>query len=83
MNGALATAALAMTAGGVLTLLSAPVHGWRPAIRLALEFWTGAGLLNLSAAPGWPALGVAAAIIAIRQLVQLGRDRASAPRGLR
>ncbi len=83
MSDVLGAAALAVTAAGLLSLLAAPVHGWYPAMRLALEFWTGASILGLSASPSWSALGVAAAVIAIRLLVQLGGARATMPVGHR
>jgi uncharacterized membrane protein len=51
------------------------VQGFHPAMRLALEFWTGAGLLHLSSSPSWSALGVVAAITGVRHLVQLAGDR--------
>ncbi|HUM11804.1 MAG TPA: DUF1622 domain-containing protein [Myxococcaceae bacterium] len=77
MTAVLDTAALAVTAAGLLALLAAPVHGWYPALRLALEFWIGAGLLRLSSSPSWSALAVAAAIISVRVMVQLGWAPAS------
>ncbi|MGZ5957825.1 MAG: DUF1622 domain-containing protein [Myxococcaceae bacterium] len=73
MNELLGAAAQAVTAAGLLTLLAAPVHGLNASLRLALEFWLAAELLRLSAQPTWSALGVAAVIVAIRQLVQIGR----------
>jgi uncharacterized membrane protein len=38
-------------------------------LRVALDFWLAAGLLNLSRATGWEALLVTALIIAVRQTV--------------
>jgi hypothetical protein len=75
--GVLAAAGLAVTAAGVFALATAPVHGWYPALRLALEFWIGAGLLHLSASSSWSALGVAAAVIGVRALVQLAGPASS------
>ncbi len=83
MNEVLGAAALAGTAAGVLSLLAVPAHGWDRAMRLALEFWTGASLLHLSASPSWSALGVTVAVIAVRQLVQLAWARARMPLGPR
>lgn len=74
MTEVLRAAALVVTAAGLLAiLLAAPAYGIRAALGLGLEFWIGAGLLRLSAQPTWSALGVAAVIVAIRQLVQIGR----------
>ena len=71
MNGVLRAAELVMTASGLLAiLLAAPVHGIRAALALGLEFWVGASLLRLSSQQGWWALGVAALVVAIRQLVE-------------
>lgn len=73
MNEVLRAAAQAVTAAGLLTLLAAPVYGLNAALRMALEFWLAAELLRLSAQPSWSALGVAAMIVGIRRLVQVGR----------
>ena len=78
MSEVLATAALVVSGAGVLSLLAVPVHGWTPAFRLALEFWIGAGLLHLASVRSWSALAIAAAIIGVRQLIQLA-GRATTP----
>jgi hypothetical protein len=78
MTGVLDAAALAVTAAGVLALLAGPAQGWHAALALALDFWIGAGLLRLSASTSWSALAVAAAVVAVRTLVQVGRMRRSA-----
>ena len=83
MSEVLDAAALAVTAAGVLALLAGPVHGWHGALGLALDFWIGAGLLRLSASTTWSTLAVAAAVVAVRALVQLARGPASAPLGPR
>ncbi len=79
MNEVLGAAAQAVTAAGLLTLLAAPVHGLNASLRLALEFWLAAELLRLSAQPSWSALGVAAVIVGIRRLVQVGNPFTRAP----
>lgn|GEM_PF-5067073 len=80
MNEVLRTAELVVTASGLLAiLLAAPVHGIRPALALGLEFWVGASLLRLSSQPSWSALGAAALVVAIRQLVQLATRRPGPP----
>ena len=81
MTEVLDAAALAVTAAGVLALLAGPVQGWHAALGLALDFWIGAGLLRLSASTTWSALALAAAVVAVRSLVQVARMRRGATVG--
>jgi hypothetical protein len=73
--------ALLCTAGGLIIGLLVTLVVGKPflALRVALEFWTAAGLLRLAAPPSWGRLLGAAAIVAVRQLLGLGL-RASSPR---
>lgn len=68
------TLAMLCTGGGLIAGLIAFAATGRgiPALRLALEFWTAAGLIRLAGPPSWPQLGSAAAIVAVRQLISLG-----------
>lgn len=74
----LATAALGIAAAGVLCLalvLSRRVE-WREGVPMAVELWTGAGLLRLAGDPDWPQIALAAAIILVRQLINRGMHAA-------
>jgi len=73
--------ALLCTAAGLGVGLLVLVAGRDPlvALKVALEFWTAAGLLRLSGPADWEHLGGAAAIVAMRQL--LGLSLRTSPRG--
>ncbi|MCI4065900.1 hypothetical protein MRQ36_26455 [Micromonospora sp. R77] len=60
------TTALAFVAG--LTAL-ATTGAWRAALRVLLDLLVAAGLLHLSLARSWSALGAAAAVVALRQVL--------------
>lgn len=51
------------------------------AVQVALEFWTAAGLLRLSSSGTWSAVGTAAAVVALRQLIGFGLRRSAGPLG--
>lgn len=87
MTSIVADAALALTAAGVVCVVWAVVWtaAWRPGLHMALDLWVAAGLLRLTGDPAPADLLVAAAIIAVRQLVGAGlrasgRALAEAPR---
>lgn len=84
MTGIVAAAAALCTAAGVIAgLLAFAMTGQGVmALRLAVELWTAAGLLRLAGPPSWRALVGAAAILVLRQLLNLGL-RHSPLRGLR
>jgi Protein of unknown function (DUF1622) len=74
------TLALLCTAGGLvvgLVVVIATREGL-VALRIALEFWTAAGLLRLSGAASWRELAAAAAIVGLRQLLNLALGTAPA-----
>jgi hypothetical protein len=62
---------IVLAAAGVIVLGVAFTFGasWRAAIPIALELWTGAGLLRLVGEPSWARIVTAAAIILIRRLI--------------
>lgn len=64
-------AALLVTVGGLLCIPLAGLlaRSWMAGLRLALDLWTGAGLLRLGSRTDGRQLLAAVAIIAIRQLV--------------
>jgi hypothetical protein len=64
----LATAAAGVLLGGAVWLAT---HRLRTALPVTLELLTAAGLLRLSSDNTWRAIGTAAAVIAIRKLVQI------------
>lgn len=74
MTGVVAGAALALSAAGVVCVVWAVVWTatWRPGLHMALDLWVAAGLLRLTGDPEPADLLVAAAVIAIRQLVAAG-----------
>ncbi len=81
MTDPLSVAALVCTGLGLLAGLATLVatRDGLASLRVALELWTAAGLLRLSAPPSWHGVGAAAGILAVRQLVKLGlRDAADA-----
>jgi hypothetical protein len=61
--------ALLCTAGGVVAALAvlAATRSPRTALPVLLDLLLAAGLLRLAAAPGWAALGTAAAVVAVRR----------------
>jgi hypothetical protein len=72
------SASLLVVAAGVLVLLASARSGsWRTSLPVAMELWTGAGLLRLSGAPSWARIGTAVVIVAVRRLVlaRIGRPR--------
>lgn len=71
---------LAISAAGVVAGLVALVTMRRFGLALAaaLELWTAAGLLRLTADATWKPLAAAAAIIVIRKLVASTIDRPAA-----
>lgn len=54
----------------------------RTGVALLLDLLLAAGLLRLVAADTWPAIAVAAAVVAVRRLVAVGLD-GGGPEGLR
>ena len=76
------TLSLLCTAAGVVAglLVFAVTRRAGAALALALDFWLAAGLLRLAGPPSWQRIASAAAILAIRQLVNYAR-RHSAIRG--
>ena len=74
-------AALTLSAAGVVAGLVAVVTMRRFGLALAaaLELWTAAGLLRLTADATWKPLATAAAIIVIRKLVASTINRKPSP----
>ncbi len=68
------TLVILCTAGGVAAglLVIVSVRDGRLALRVALEFWTAAGMLRLANPPSWGTIGAAAGILAVRQLINVG-----------
>lgn len=66
--------ALLCTAGGLVAglLVLLRTGAFPIALKVGLEFWTAAGLLRLSQSGTWRAIGAAAAIVAVRQLIGYG-----------
>ncbi len=64
---------LALAAAGVFALIPAFPFGarWRPALPIAMELWTAAGLLRLVGERSWTRIASAAAIVAVRRLILL------------
>ena len=62
--------ALTLSAAGLLAFLLtlAAMRRFGLALSTALELWTAAGLLRLSAQASWQALATAATLIAVRKL---------------
>ena len=73
MTGLLGAAALLVTGLGLVsaTAVLARARDGRLALRVLLEFLTAAGLLRLAGDPGWPEIGAAAAVVAVRRLLSL------------
>ncbi len=71
MRAVVATAALGVTAAGVLVVVVGTVltGDARRSLRAGLDLWLAAGLLRLTDAPPLAALAAAGAIIGIRQLI--------------
>lgn len=84
MTHILDAAALLVVAAGLVTFASAATLPGlrRDVVGLALEFWTAAGLLRLSATRTWTALLTAAVILGVRRIVvrTWSRTRPSLPR---
>ena len=66
--------ALAVTAAGLVAAVVVLVRGGQPvfALGVLLDFLLAAGLLRLTGQPGWSALAVAAAVVALRRLLGAG-----------
>ncbi len=64
-------AALALTAAGALAALVGSAATGRPraALPMALELWTAAGLMKLTADRSWSAVALAAALVAVRRVL--------------
>jgi hypothetical protein len=76
---------LAVSAAGVVTGLVTLVTMRRFGLALAaaVELWTAAGLLRLSADGAWGAVATAATIIVIRRIVGSAIKERAAPKGAR
>ncbi|MCC3650951.1 MULTISPECIES: hypothetical protein [Streptomyces] len=74
MNSLLETAALLVTAAGLLSALATLAGTRRPrlALRVLLDFLTGAGLLRLSHDPTWDGILLVAALVAVRKIAVFG-----------
>ena len=74
MTTILDTAALAVTAAGILAAAVALLVTRRPraALPVLLDLLTAAGLLRLAGTPHWGQLASAAAVVALRHLILLG-----------
>ncbi|HWG98227.1 MAG TPA: hypothetical protein VNV66_02640 [Pilimelia sp.] len=85
MDAVLHAAALGCAAGGLVAGAAALAasHRARVALPVVLDLWLAAGLLRLTASPGWVDLLAAAALVAVRQLVirALARSAAGGPPG--
>lgn len=66
-------AALVIITGSALVAILAAVRtrSLLSGVPMLLDLWVAAGLLRLAATDSWPAIGGAAALIAIRKLVAL------------
>lgn len=66
-----AIAPMVVSGAGVLTLVigAAATRRVRESFRCALDLWFAAGAIRLGTAPGMEAIGIAAVILAVRQLV--------------
>jgi len=73
--------ALVMATMGLVTLVVLGLVGHpRAGVRAALELWTGASLLRLSASSSWKPIIVAAVMVAVRVVVgQTLAGRSGAP----
>ena len=71
------TLTLACVGFGLIAFLSPALRfsAALPAVMLALDFWTAAGLMRLAGNPTWSSIATAAAIIAIRKLTNFGLVR--------
>ncbi|ROO85105.1 hypothetical protein EDD29_2640 [Actinocorallia herbida] len=65
-TAALACVAAGLVAGAVTAVVS---RDGQTGLKVALDFWLAAGLLNLGVAPGWEGPAVAASILVVRRLV--------------
>ena len=76
--------ALAVTAAGLLAAGATLRSTRRPqfALKVLLDFLLAAGLLRLTGQPGWPALVIAAAIVAVRRLIGVGLRAGRGPADL-
>ncbi|MPV35869.1 DUF1622 domain-containing protein [Georgenia subflava] len=73
MTGVVASAAVAITAAGVVVALAVAVRaGLRTAIPVLLDFLLAAGLLRLTVDLEWDAIAGTALIVAIRHLITAG-----------
>jgi hypothetical protein len=62
---------IALAGAGMIVLVLSPAFAsrWRAGIPIALELWTGAGLLRLAGEPNWSRVATAALIICVRWLI--------------
>ncbi|MDX6740897.1 hypothetical protein [Actinocorallia sp. A-T 12471] len=71
------TASLLCVAAGLVAgaVTAAAARDGQTGLKVALDFWLAAGLLNLAVAPGWQGPAVAGSILLIRRLVSMSLDR--------
>ncbi|UQU62611.1 hypothetical protein COUCH_26730 [Couchioplanes caeruleus] len=83
MSAVIHAAALWCVAAGLLAgaVVTVSARDGRAGLRVALDFWLAAGLLNLSFARDWGPPLVAALVLAVRQTAGLGLRHSAA--GLR
>ena len=74
MTAIVGTAALAITAGGLVAAAVTLGATRRPmlALKVLLDFLLAAGLLRLTGRPDWPVLAGAAGVIVLRRIVGFG-----------
>ena len=74
MTGVVHTAALLCVAAGLIAgaACGLSARDGRLALRVALDLWLAAGLLNLTAARDWSSLAAASLIILVRQTAFFG-----------
>ena len=70
-----------MGMGLIVGVALTAVGRWRDGISIGLMFWVGAGLVSLAVASTWTAIGMAAAIIAIRHVVLPALNSSAPGRG--
>jgi hypothetical protein len=66
---------IALAGAGMIVLALSPAFAsrWRSGVPIALELWTGAGLLRLAGEPSWSRVATAALIVCVRRLILVGR----------
>ena len=69
--------AMALTAAGLVALVTATTttRQWRQGLGMALDLWMAAGLLRLAGPRAASSLAAAAAVVGVRQVVNLGLRR--------